>query len=99
MPAWRIVFCPLRRRCISAGPFGGGRSADASGPRTSWGEHRAGGTMGESSMPGRSPTRPVRERHVRDLLGRMTLAEKVGHICATLLPPAGSEIPAEVLDR
>ena len=55
--------------------------------------------MGESSMPGRSPTRPVRERHVRDLVGRMTLAEKVGQICATLLPPAGSEIPAEVLDR
>jgi beta-glucosidase-like glycosyl hydrolase len=55
--------------------------------------------MGESSVPGRSPTRPVRERHVRDLLGRMTLAEKIGQICTTVLPPGGSEIPPEILER
>jgi beta-glucosidase-like glycosyl hydrolase len=55
--------------------------------------------MGESSMPGRSPTRPVRDRHVRDLLGRMTLAEKIGQICAAMLPPAGSPIPDGVLER
>lgn len=37
-------------------------------------------------------TRPVWDRRVRELLARMTLAEKVGQISTTVLPPAGSTI-------
>ena len=47
--------------------------------------------MGESDSMEASATRPVWDRRVRELLGRMTLEEKVGQISTALLPPAGAD--------
>lgn len=47
--------------------------------------------MGESDSTGAASPRPVWDRRVRELLGRMTLEEKVGQISTAPLPPAGAD--------
>lgn len=48
--------------------------------------------MGESDSTEAASARPAWDRRVREVLGRMTLEEKVGQISTTPLPPADPEV-------